>query len=171
MKIQEKSFVAMADDSLLLEKGLVPYDTVVRHCYFGMGELPEELRPFEEKLEDPEHITIIIPRVKDKRGRIIRLLPAFLVPYKRYSVDDIENELDETTQTTTTANEATRFWWRLWWKAFREQANELMESLANKQKGWLRRLVLAFYSHISPTFECNASWNALEVSHKEKYSL
>lgn len=155
----------------MLEKELVPYDTVVRHCYFGLGELPEELKPFESELEDPEHLVLAIPRVKDKDGKIIRLLPAFLVPYKRYSTDDIENELDETAQTASIANEATRYSWRLWWNAFKEQVKELIESLADKQKGWLSRLVLAFYSHISPTFECNVSWNALEVSHKEKNSL
>lgn len=85
-KIQEQSFVAVADDSLLLEKELVPYDTAVRHCYFGLGELPEELKPFESELEDCEHLVLAIPRVKDKDGKIIRLLPAFLVPYKRYSI-------------------------------------------------------------------------------------
>lgn len=150
-------FVAEADDSILQENELVLYDTVVRHCYFGMGELPEELKPFESELKDLEHITIIIPRVRDKSGKAIRLLPDFLVPYKRYSVDDIENELDETTPTTTTANEATRFGWRMWWSAFKEQAQELMESLANKQRRWLRRLVLRFFSPIPPTFECTTS--------------
>ena len=139
------------------EKGFTLYDTVVRHCYFRMGELPEELKPFEKELEDWDHITITIPRVKDKDGKIIRLLPSFLVEFKRYSVDDIESELDETIQTTSTANEATRYRWRMWWKTFKENFSDLIESLADKEKGWLRRLILNIHSIYPLTFECNTS--------------
>ena len=141
-RIQEKFFLAKADDSYLKEKGFTLYDTVVRHCYFGLGEIPEELKAFEKELEDREHITIIIPRVKDKDGKIIRLLPSFLVEFKRYSVDDIESELDETIETTSAAEDVTRYRWRIWWKAFKEKFSNLIESLADKEKGWLRRLIL-----------------------------
>ncbi|EJW91778.1 hypothetical protein EVA_20115, partial [gut metagenome] len=91
---------------------MVHYDTVERHCYLGTGELPEELKPFEKELEGQERITIVTPRAMDRNGRIVRLLPAFMVPYKRYSANDIESELDDASQSTSTANEATRHGWR-----------------------------------------------------------
>jgi hypothetical protein len=150
-------FLAKADDSYLKENELTLYDTVVRHCYFGMGKLPEELKPFEKELEDCEHITIIIPRVKNKNGKIIRLLPSFLVEFKRYSVDDIENGIDNKALPLTEASLTTVYHWRIWWKAFKEQVKELIKSLANKQKGWLRELVLKFHNSLPPTFECNTS--------------
>ena len=139
------------------EKGFTLYDTVVRHCYLGLGELPEELKAFEKELEDREHITIIIPRVKDKDGKIIRLLPSFLVEFKRYSVDDIENGINDEALPQTEASLTTICHWRIWWKAFKVKYSNFIESLADKKKGWLRRLILNVHSIYPLTFKCNTS--------------
>ena len=147
-------FLAEADDSVLKAKGLTKYDKQVRHVYLGMGELPEELKPFESIIGDRSHIEITIPRVKDKDGKILRLLPAFVVPYKRYSADDVENELDPDAIAQTVAGDATRYGWRLWWKALKEKASALAESLAYKKKGWLSSLAMEVYSTYPPTFGC-----------------
>ena len=146
-------FVAEADGSILKENGLTIYDKQVRHVYFGMGELPEELKLFESNIEDCSHIEIIIPRVKNKEGKILRLLPSFIIPYKRYSVDDVENELDETTIPQTVASETTRHSWKLWLITLKEKVKPLIESLANKQKRWLSILILKVYSTFPPTLE------------------
>ena len=147
-------FVAEADDSILKEKGLTIYDKQVRNVYFGMGELPEELKPFESIIGDCNHIKITIPRVKNKEGNIIRLLPTFVIPYKRYSVEDVENELDPKVIAQTIASEVTRYKWKLWWKELKEKAVILIESLAYKQKRWLSALILTIYGTFPLTLEC-----------------
>ena len=147
-------FVAEADDSILKENGLTIYDKQVRHVYLGMGELPEELKPFESNIGDCSHIEIIIPRVKNKEGKILRLLPLFVIPYKRYSVDDVENELSSTAIAQTVASETTRYSWKLWLIAIKEKINSQIESLANNQKRWLSILISKVYCILPLTLEC-----------------
>ena len=104
------------------------YDHVERHVYIGTGELPEELKPYEEDLGDAEEIIMLIPRVKDGDGKLFRLLPSFTVPFKRYSSDDIESALDESVMCTTTAGDGTIRSWKAWWHVrkadFRQKAME-----------------------------------------------
>ena len=96
--------------------------------YIGTGELPEELKPYEEDLGDAEDIIILIPRVKDCNGKLFRLLPSFTVPFKRYSSDDIGSALDEEVMCTTTAADGTIRSWKVWWHVkkadFRQKAME-----------------------------------------------
>lgn len=88
------------------------------------SHIPEELKDFEEYFERcGEYIVIYVPRViyagddEDLEGKTERLLPAFLLPYHHYPVEDIQTALDpEVERPETTADERTIVHWRKMWK-------------------------------------------------------
>ena len=159
----------MVDDLYLRSMGFEIYDYVERKVKFKTGELPESLKEFEDLIEDLENVTILIPRVRTKDGRILRLLPSFLVPYKQHSVIDIEDALREKDEIQTTASESSIYKWNLWWKDFkknlriflRTQKKKLVlaDKLSTNVKGWLRSLILQIGSF-------NFRWTKKTIFHR-----
>ena len=108
-------FVVTASVATLSRRRLKLYDYVVRKMRLGEF-LPKELEKYDQDLEGREYVYVIIPRAKDRNGRIHRLIPPFLLPYKHYPAEEVASAFCNEYGQCTSASESTIKRWKNWWK-------------------------------------------------------
>ncbi len=111
-------FVITASVETLSEQGLTLYDHVKRKMRLGEF-IPEALEKFDEELKDREYVYVLIPRARDSEGKLHRLLPSFLLPYKHYSAEEVASAFCNEYGPCTSASASTIKRWKRWWRAIR----------------------------------------------------
>lgn len=118
-------FVVKASVDFLLIQGLKLHDYVVRKMRIGEF-IPGELKRYEENLKGRDYVYVYIPRVYNKKGKLHRLIPAFMMPYKHYPTEEVAsvvcNECGQCTSASTSTIRRWLAWWKANWKEFKSKA-------------------------------------------------
>lgn len=96
--------------------GLKFYDYVVRKMRIGEF-IPRELEQYTEYLNGQDFVYVYIPRAYDRKGKLHRLIPSFLLPYKHYPAEEVASVVCNDCGQCTSASENTIRRWKAWWKA------------------------------------------------------
>lgn len=105
------------------------YDHVVRKMRIGEF-IPKELKKYSEYIQDLDYVYIYIPRAYAKTGKLHRLIPSFLLPYKHYCAKEVASSVCNEYGQCTSASESTirrwKAWWQANWKEFKSKGREIV---------------------------------------------
>ena len=120
-------FIVTASVVTLFRQRLKYYDSVLRKMRIGEF-IPKELEAYADSLMNLDYVYVLIPRAKDRNGRIHRLIPSFLLPYKHYPAEEVASAFCNEYGQCSSASESTikrwKRWWRRIWGEFRMKALE-----------------------------------------------
>ena len=124
-------FIVTASVATLFRRRLKYYDCVLRKMRIGEF-IPKELEAYADSLMNLDYVYVLIPRAKDRKGRIHRLIPPFLLPYKHYPAEEVASAFCNDYGQCTSASESTirrwKRWWKRIWREFRMKALEWAEN-------------------------------------------
>ena len=107
-------FVVTASVMFLVLRGLKFYDHVVRKMRIGEF-FPKELEKYAQDLEGRDYVYVLIPRARDRKRKLHRLIPSFLLPYKHYCAEEVASSVCNDCGQCTSASDSTIRRWKKWW--------------------------------------------------------
>ena len=107
-------FIVTASVAMLSRRRLKFYDYVVRKMRIGEF-LPRELEEYAKDLEGRDYVYVLIPRARDGKRKLHRLIPSFLLPYKHYPAEEVASAFCNECGQCTSASESTIKRWKNWW--------------------------------------------------------